>query len=85
MPARHDPQDLVTLTYRKLVEVSRDAFVEGELSMASHRCPARRSVFALCSILVEFPRESKMTYERCFGIDAFSVNDSRPFDSFRPF
>jgi hypothetical protein len=32
--ARLDPQDLVTLTYRKLVEVSRDAVVEGELCMA---------------------------------------------------
>jgi hypothetical protein len=34
MPARHDPQDLVTLTYRKLVEVYRDAVVEGELCTA---------------------------------------------------
>jgi hypothetical protein len=31
--ARLDPQGLATLTYRKLVEVSRDAFVEGELCM----------------------------------------------------
>jgi hypothetical protein len=32
--ARLDPQGLATLTYRKLVEVSRDAVVEGELCMA---------------------------------------------------
>jgi hypothetical protein len=32
--ARLDPQDLVTLTYRKLVEVSRDVVVEGELCIA---------------------------------------------------
>jgi hypothetical protein len=29
-----DPQALATLTYRKLIEVSRDAIVEGELCMA---------------------------------------------------
>jgi hypothetical protein len=29
-----DPQGLATLTYRKLIEVSRDAVVEGELCMA---------------------------------------------------
>lgn len=28
------PQDMTTLTYRKLVDVSRDAVVEGELCMA---------------------------------------------------
>jgi hypothetical protein len=32
--AKLDPQGLATLTYRKLVEVSRDAVVEGELCMA---------------------------------------------------
>jgi hypothetical protein len=30
-----DPEDLATLTYRKLVEVSRDALVEGELCMTT--------------------------------------------------
>jgi hypothetical protein len=29
-----DPQGLATLTYRKLIEVSRDAVVQGELCMA---------------------------------------------------
>jgi hypothetical protein len=29
--AKLDPQDVATLTYRKLVEVARDAVVEGEL------------------------------------------------------
>lgn len=32
--ANLNPQDLATLTYRKLVEVSRDAVVEGQLCMA---------------------------------------------------
>ena len=32
--AKLDPQALAALTYRKLVEVSRDAVVEGELCMA---------------------------------------------------
>lgn len=32
--AKLDPQDLATLTYRKLIEVSRDTIVEGELCSA---------------------------------------------------
>ena len=31
---KSDPQDMATLTYRKLAEVSRETMVEGELCLA---------------------------------------------------